>query len=229
MSYPRLNSRDVAWISTEQMIEIDRIMIEDLGITLLQMMENAGRSLADLAVGLFSPSTATVLAGPGGNGGGGLTAARHLHNLGINVGVTLTGDRLGEAAHHQAHALRQMGVPFTSNPNLEAGVVIDAMVGYSLTGALHGLAAELAASLAGATVLSLDVPSGLDASSSDSAGSSVSATATMTLCLPKTGLRSSNATGDLYLADISVPSSAVAQVSNDPPPPFQLGRILQIV
>lgn len=210
------------------MIEIDRIMIEDLGITLLQMMENAGRSLADLAVGLFSPSTATVLAGPGGNGGGGLTAARHLHNLGINVCVTLTGDRLGEAAHHQAHTLRQMGVPFTSNPNLEAGVVIDAMVGYSLTGALRGLAGELAASLAGATVLSLDVPSGLDASGRHS-GSSISAAATMTLCLPKTGLRSSHAAGDLYLADISVPSSAVAQVTNDPPPPFQLGRILQVV
>ena len=53
------------------MREVDRVMVEDLHIELVQMMENAGRGLAELAIDRFSPGSVTVLAGPGGNGGGG--------------------------------------------------------------------------------------------------------------------------------------------------------------
>ena len=67
------------------MVEVDRIMIEDLNIRLHQMMENAGRNLADLAIRRFEPRTVVVLAGSGGNGGGGITAARHLANRGIDT------------------------------------------------------------------------------------------------------------------------------------------------
>ena len=210
------------------MAEIDRIMIEDMGITLLQMMENAGRSLADLARELFTPKSVSILAGSGGNGGGGLTAGRHLHNLGVEVTVSLSSDHLGEAAAHQAGTLRHMGIPFSEEPVLDADLVIDAMVGYSLTGELSGKANEWASTLAGQTpVLSLDIPSGLDTSGGRSK-SGVTATATLTLCLPKVGLRDATATGDLYLADISVPASVVAHVTSDPAPPFEQGRILHI-
>jgi NAD(P)H-hydrate epimerase len=210
------------------MAEIDRIMIEDMGITLLQMMENAGRSLADLARELFTPKSVSILAGSGGNGGGGLTAGRHLHNLGVEVTVSLSSDHLGEAAAHQSGTLRQMGIPFSEEPVLDADLVIDAMVGYSLTGELSGKANEWASTLAGQTpVLSLDIPSGLDTSGGRSK-SGVTATATLTLCLPKVGLRDATATGDLYLADISVPASVVAHVTSDPAPPFEQGRILHI-
>ena len=64
-------------LTTDQMREVDRIMVEDLHIELVQMMENAGRSLAELAVARFSPAIVVVLAGPGGNGGGGMVAAEH--------------------------------------------------------------------------------------------------------------------------------------------------------
>ena len=62
------------------MREVDRAMVEDLHIQLVQMMENAGRSLADLALRRFGTAAAAVLAGPGGKDGGGLVAARHLEN-----------------------------------------------------------------------------------------------------------------------------------------------------
>ncbi len=65
-------------LTTEQMREVDRIMVDELHITLAQMMENAGRNLVELAVSRYEPASCTVLAGPGGNGGGGLVAARHL-------------------------------------------------------------------------------------------------------------------------------------------------------
>jgi hypothetical protein len=72
------------------MREVDRLVVEEYGIDLVRMMENAGRSLADLAITRFQPATVTVLAGTGGNGGGGLVAARHLSNRGVHVTVAFT-------------------------------------------------------------------------------------------------------------------------------------------
>ena len=89
-------------LTVDQMREVDRIMIDVLDIGLLQMMENAGRSLADLAISRYAPTSCVVLAGLGGNGGGGLVAARHLHNRGVRVYVVLSAaDRMdGLPAHH---------------------------------------------------------------------------------------------------------------------------------
>ena len=85
-----VEGRDVPALTADQMREVDRAMVEDLHIELIQMMENAGRSLAQLAIARFAPARVTVLAGPGGNGGGGLVAARHLLNRGRTVSVVLS-------------------------------------------------------------------------------------------------------------------------------------------
>ena len=74
---------DLPAVTAAQMREVDRAMVEDFHIELVQMMENAGRNLADLAVRHFGPRSTVVLAGSGGNGGGGLVAARHLANRGV--------------------------------------------------------------------------------------------------------------------------------------------------
>ena len=60
---PKVAKTDVPAVTMEQMREVDRIMIEDLHIQLIQMMENAGRNLAWLAMERFSPRRALVLAG----------------------------------------------------------------------------------------------------------------------------------------------------------------------
>ena len=75
---------DFPFLTADQMREVDRLMIEEYGIELLQMMENAGRGLADLARERFLDDdprrrAVVLLAGAGGNGGGGLVAARRLH------------------------------------------------------------------------------------------------------------------------------------------------------
>src|SRR5215467_10182978 len=92
--FPAIDARAVPWLSVAQMREVDRIMVEELGISLVRMMENAGRSLAQVARELLGGDTAgrsiLVLAGPGGNGGGGLVAARHLSAAGANVAVALS-------------------------------------------------------------------------------------------------------------------------------------------
>ncbi|NJO81752.1 MAG: hypothetical protein HC828_02585 [Blastochloris sp.] len=79
------------------MIEVDRVMIEEYGILLIQMMEHAGRHLAHLARRRFFAGDprdrhVVVLAGTGGNGGGALVAARRLHMWGSRVSVILSGE-----------------------------------------------------------------------------------------------------------------------------------------
>lgn len=198
-------------VTTAQMREIDRVMIEDLGISLVQMMENAGRSLADLAMLVApstSPSSCVVLAGPGGNGGGGLVAARHLANRGIDVEVVLAApDRLAEVPRRQLGILERMGVPIVEEPG-EAELVIDAVIGYGVEGDPRGRAGELIAwaNARHGFVLSLDGPSGLDLTTGRIGQPCVLADATMTLAAPKRGLRlAPGVVGTLYAADISVP------------------------
>jgi len=215
----------VPTVTVDQMREVDRLMVEEYGIGLLQMMENVGRNLARLAADLAGGTLGErflVLAGRGNNGGGGLAAARHLSNMGGEVRVlmaTAMGD-LSDAPARQASTLIRMGLTLreastASEPLLtrvfrEAHLIIDALVGYSLTGAPRGQFVSLiqSANASGKPVLSLDVPSGVDAGSGRVYEPSIRATATLTLALPKTGLASPvvrERLGELYLADIGVP------------------------
>ena len=215
------DSTDIPYLTTDQMREVDRAMMEDYGILLLQMMENAGRNLAQLSRKRFldgDPRSrrVLVLAGSGGNGGGGLVCARRLHNWGASVRVLLATppERLGDVPRHQLTALERMGVSaVTANEDTNlppADLIVDALIGYSLRGAPEGMTAHLilAANGHGAPILALDVPSGVDASTGTVYGPAIRATATLTLALPKEGLRSASArehVGELYLGDIGVP------------------------
>ena len=74
---------EIPFLTTDQMREVDRLMIEEYGLELIQMMENAGRNLAGAGRDLFLAGDpvgqrVAILCGTGGNGGGGLVAARRL-------------------------------------------------------------------------------------------------------------------------------------------------------
>ncbi len=215
-------------LTTEQMVEVDRAMIEDFGIELVQMMENAGRNLAHLARERFldgSPQGkhVVVLAGRGGNGGGAMACARRLNNWGSVVEVRLTRDPAdfeGVPAH-QLEILSRMQLPI-SVPGSTAffsqasriDLVVDGLIGYSLSGAPRGQAAELIHWANGqpAPILALDTPSGLDTATGDVFDPTINAAATLTLALPKQGLRSGfTQVGELYLADIGVPPALYQQ------------------
>jgi NAD(P)H-hydrate epimerase len=238
---------EIPAITTDQMREVDRLMVEVYGITLIQMMENAGRNLAALARQLYlggdpGGKHVLVLAGSGGNGGGGLVAARHLANWGADVQVFTTRieEDMGGVPAHQFAILRQMGVPVhpvqRSDVFPDADLIVDAILGYSLTGAPRGTAADLIRMAnklpRGVTpVLSLDVPSGMDSTTGDVHEPHIRATATMTLALPKTGLvkdHARHAVGELYLADISVPPGLYRAFEIDLPPIFTEGEIIRI-
>ena len=229
--YPTVSADTVGWLTATQMLEVDRIMIEDLEIELIQMMENAGRNLAQLVLDRYTPKTVTVLAGSGGNGGGGLVAARHLANRGVDVSVTLgqPADKLGPVPAHQYDILQHMGVPTVDEPQT-SNVVIDALIGYSLNGAPRGRIAELIEASASITapIVALDNPSGLNVTDGTVPGVVVTADATMTLALPKIGLRDAAQAGALFLADISVPPSVYDSVGVTPAPDFTKTTLVEV-
>jgi len=233
--FPAVDADTVAWIDTDQMREIDRIMIEDLHIELLQMMENAGRALAAVVMARSAPDTVAVYAGRGGNGGGGLVAARHLANTGVDVTIVLGQEpaEMSPAAAHQLDIAERMGLPVVADPtaaHVAVDVAVDALVGYGLSGPLRGRVGGLAQAMTRTrgAVVSLDAPTGIDTTNGSTVTDAVRPDATVTLCLPKTGLARPADVGALFLADISVPPAVSERIGGRPAPPFRLGPVLRI-
>ncbi len=214
-------------LTANQMREVDRAMVEDIGITLIQMMENAGRHLATLAReqlgGTLEGKSVVVLAGRGNNGGGGLVAARRLATWGAKVSVVLAAspEEYRDVPAHQLTILQRMKVSLLvgagGRPPLQGALILDALIGYGLRGAPTGLTAELirAANASDGKIIALDTPSGLDTTSGEIFDPCIRAAATLTLALPKIGLLSDSArehVGELFVADISVPPQVYAKI-----------------
>ncbi len=240
-----LLTHPIPHISTEEMIEVDRLMIETYRIELIQMMENAGRGLALLAKQRFLSTElrgkeVIVLAGTGGNGGGAMVCARRLHSWGAEVSVYVTDtSKLTPIPSHQHQILQNMGVPLYPASALpassEVDLIIDGIIGYSLSGNPHGAAAKMIhwANSQPAPVLSLDTPSGISLTLGEIFDPVVVAKATLTLALPKKGLFQTDVVslrGELYLADISVPPQlyAAPSLGLTVPPIFAKGDILRL-
>jgi NAD(P)H-hydrate epimerase len=209
---------DLPQLTTDQMREVDRLMIEEYQISLIQMMENAGRNLADLAQRLLGGSAAgkriLVLCGKGNNGGGGMAAARHLHNRGARVAVRLAGaiSDLQAIPAQQWLPLQKLGLAAASDDWPPADLILDAMIGYGLEGGPRPPILDWIerANASGVKILALDVPSGLDTTAGKTTDSCIRATATLTLAMPKIGLLKAGArdcVGELFLGDISIPSA----------------------
>jgi NAD(P)H-hydrate epimerase len=243
---------DLPVLDTPEMVELDRAMMEDMRIELIQMMENAGRNLAHLARERFLAGDpcgkrVLVLAGSGGNGGGALVAARRLHIWGAEIRVAL-GQEPGAMTPipaHQREILERMRVAGAEGPAAPPALaaeaserpfdlILDGLIGYSLRGPPTGLVAELirAANALDTPILALDIPSGVDSTSGELREPAIRAAATLTLALPKRGLIAARAAaGELYLADISVPTRLYAAQWPALPgaPIFAEGDIVRLV
>jgi len=220
---------DVPAVTTDEMRELDRIAMEETGPNLFQMMENAGRTLAQLAIEVLGSSWQTakivVLAGAGGNGGGGICAARHLANRRAQVVLVLSDpDHLGDVPVFQRKIFRETHGREVEAARLaeeRADLIVDALIGYGLHTAPRGTAADLIrwGNGTGTPILALDVPSGVDATIGETPGEAIRPRWTITLALPKTGLLRAS-TGDLFLADIGIPECAYRRVVRAYIPPF---------
>lgn len=220
------NGDRVPSVSADEMRAVDRIAVEEVGLQLLQMMENAGRGLATI-IRDRQPERVIVVAGNGGNGGGGLACARHLANHDVEVSVVLdrqSGELTGAAAT-QFGILDAMDVPITvasdeSTEYATAPLVVDALVGYGLEGALRGTASSIVEDVntADADVVSLDIPSGLDATTGERPGPAVTPDEVVTLALPKMGLVACAC--PVRLLDIGIPAVVFDRVGVEYTQPF---------
>jgi NAD(P)H-hydrate epimerase len=190
------SAESLPWISVAQMREVDDAAIA-IGLSLTRMMENAGAGLAWMAGAMLGGDVAgrriTVLAGPGGNAGGGLVAARRLIGWRAEVAVRLAAgpDEFAPVPGEQLRLLEQMNASVIVGPDglSRPELFVDAILGYSQRGDPRGRAAQLIAAADGARVLSLDVPSGLELERGLIGRPAIRAEATVTLALPKAALR----------------------------------------
>lgn len=224
----------VPQVTATEMARVDEVAVEETGPTLLQMMENAGRNLARTTMAARPGlRRVTVLAGPGSNGGGGLCAARHLTNHGVEVSVVLDRDPedLTGGTGTQWDTLAATGIEpavDAADAVARADIVVDALLGYGLDGPPHGRIAELIDRSTEADYLvSLDVPSGVDATTGERPGGSVEPDRVLTLALPKTGL--TTADGPAYLGDIGIPAVVYDRAGIDYESPFEGEYVVPLV
>lgn len=221
-----LDEIDIPAVSAATMRAADDLAEGRYHIHLLQMMENAGRALARLARDRFLAGSAerkkiTVLAGPGGNGGGGLAAARRLHAWGAQVQVVITAspDELPPEPAHQLETVQAFGIPVHARSVELSGsdLLLDALLGYSTRGNPRPPISDLidAANSASIPILSLDLPSGLGPDDGIPGNPCIMANATLALALPKLGLLANSAAdhvGELWLADLGLPAGLFAEL-----------------
>jgi ADP-dependent NAD(P)H-hydrate dehydratase / NAD(P)H-hydrate epimerase len=214
----------------------------ECGVSTLQLMEIAGWQVARCAwQRLGGAAAVSVIAGYGNNGGDGLVAARHLATwgCGVRVLVLATESRVtGVVAGHVVSA-RACGVDVTVDADpgsltpvvARSDLVVDAVLGTGLRSAPREPQADAIRAIneSGVPVLSVDVPSGLDAASGAAFDPTVRAALTCTLTAMKQGLRRGDGprlAGEIWVADIGMPAAAWRQAGIPQPPGVTGGELV---
>ena len=218
----------VMYLGAEEMAEADRASIEEFGIDVLLLMENAGRGVALLARRMLGGSAKgkriCCVAGKGNNGGDSLVAARHLSNWGADVSVMLGGERgdIRDIPLRQLEVLERMGVAVREPGDefCEAELLVDGLLGYGSKGAPREPVARLIRRInaSGVPVVAVDIPSGLDATTGEPNEPCVVAAATATFGFPKAGFlnpASRRFVGATDLVDISMPRGVYLRYSRE--------------
>lgn len=222
-------------LTADEMREVDRLSTERAGIPSIELMENAGRSVAEFILGRwpdFARRRILVLCGKGNNGGDGFVVARHLKQMGAAPEVILCGstkELRGDAAENlkrwQAFpgSLRvveseeewdQAGIQFAAGE-----IIVDALLGTGMRGEVSGLLRRVihdvnARRANRSTVVAVDIPSGLVADTGEHPGESITADYTVTFTAPKVGMLLSDAptcVGTLMVRGIGSPRNLVEE------------------
>jgi hydroxyethylthiazole kinase-like uncharacterized protein yjeF len=194
---------------------------EYYGISLLQLMENAGRNVAEEIASRFAPekTKVAIFCGLGGNGGDGFVAARYLNCLGFKVEVILVSKAsniASEPAKKNWIALKLLSSIFpikevrdsTQIPNVKADVVVDALLGMGLTGKLRPPILQLVEKINSmdAFRVAVDVPTGINSDSGQVLGNAVNANLTVTFYKAKSGLaKAKDYAGEIVVKNIGLP------------------------
>lgn len=217
-------------VTAEEMRRIDEETIHGIGIPGIVLMENAGLGVVNAIEKNFNTPNikkVSILVGKGNNGGDGLVIARHLRNKGYDINIYLLsspdkfqGDALTNlqiAQHTGLHietVLSESDLENQKTNIVNSDLIIDAIFGTGLTGAIRGTPAKVINFLnnTGLPIVAVDLPSGLDADTGKVEGECIKANLTVTMGLPKRGLLlypGASFVGKLEIADIGIPSSVI--------------------
>src|SRR5213593_4873677 len=217
-------------LNSAQMREADRRTIDDIGISSLVLMENAGRQAVAAMETMYSDLSerqVAVLCGRGSNGGDGFVVARTLTQRGVDVSVFVIG-RVGDVrgdARINLEILGRLGVTVVEVADSQAWelhfsevsdctLIVDAIFGTGLNAPVSGLIESVIADVnaSGIPVVAIDLPSGLSADSAEPIGASIEADTTVTLAAPKLPLvlpPGETRAGDIVIADIGIPADVI--------------------
>lgn len=236
LAFETIHGIAVPAVSTPRMRAVCHLATSEMGIEWPQFMENAGRNLASVAIRMLGThwleSRILVLAANSA-GEGGMCAGRHLANRGASVSLCLAHPRrLSASAAQQLKAYQATGSPVVAARHLpgdDFDLVIDCLTGATEDPLPAGAVRDLVfwANDIGSPVLSLDAPSGINATTGTHAGAYIRATQTMTLGLPKTGLLP-ELTGSLSLADVGLPRRAFERMGISYTPPFGVDFVVAL-
>lgn len=214
-------------MSRDEVRAFDAWAINTLGIPGVVLMENAGRSCAELIIDKLKNAAGRkvcIFCGTGNNGGDGYVIARHLINHGVKVAVVVCGDRnkIKGDAKTNLDILEQMGESIeVLNPSdrdiagrverfaAGAGVIVDGLFGTGLRGQLSDEYIRLIESInaCDCPAMAVDIPSGLDCDTGEPLGAAIRAVWTVTFVAVKKGFISESAaqyTGEIYVASIGI-------------------------
>src|SRR5271157_5857389 len=215
-------------LTAEEMSRAEQVAAA-AGLATLTMMENAGRSVAEEVVRRYPRgSRVVVLCGPGNNGGDGFVCARYLRERGYQVRLALLGrqEDLRRDPKEMARRWDEAIEPMTPQCLEGAQIVVDAIYGTGLRDQVGGAVAQMIEEVTTRSlpVISVDVPSGIDATGGEVKGLAFKAATTVTFFRRKTGhvlLPGRLYCGGVRAVDIGIPSAVLGEVAprtfvNDP-------------
>jgi hydroxyethylthiazole kinase-like uncharacterized protein yjeF len=209
-----------SWLTSlydaEGMRALDRWAIEERAVPSLELMETAGRAVAEAVARRPSEGPVRVVCGKGNNAGDGLVAARHLAGMGYEVDALLlwpVDELSGDAAANLERFEAERVAGSLDERLAGSGAVVDAIFGTGFSGEPRGPAAAAieAINRCGAPVVACDIASGVDASSGEVEGVAVEADVTVSFHAAKLGHRIAPGkwhTGELRVAPIGIPDGA---------------------
>ncbi len=220
-------------LSRDQIRRVDRLALEQYGMSGLVLMENAGRNAAEIIESVYGPAGSAVLfCGGGNNGGDGCVIARHLSNRGWSVRLVMIADaeKMTPDTAANYRVITAMGLHLVSALDApsqmralaamgEKDVLVDAILGTGFHGEVRHPVAGLLQAMNRApkrAIVSIDVPSGFDCDSGQPSEATVRADLTITFVALKQGYAAGGAPailGRVEVADIGVPTQLIEDVA----------------
>jgi len=228
----------VKYVTTAEMQAFERHAVEKYSVSLEQMMQNAGKAVFDVVMESVLPQIhlseggqslvhmndlrILVVVGKGNNGGDALVTVRLLHEKGIDVSVfnLYPIDEMSPMAKAEMEKCKKLGIKFVENIDSRNSLIIDGIFGFSLKHNPRLPEAKIIEQInsSGIKILSIDVPSGLDAHDGSIGRPTIKADYTVALGMPKKGFEEHpEIVGKLYVGDLGIPEQAYRDIGYEAP------------